>query len=158
MITVKDVIYTIFERENLLKFLDQFDQIVFNSSIDVKSFIEENFPDIFDVSRKKIILEAIHNGEGNPDQLFSQSKAVREELKDMPVVTLTLPFRPDQNYSTEIAKRVREVAGTPVVVEILTDVTILGGAVIENSGKVGEYSFRHYFDKLLKRKEEFHGF
>ena len=41
MNSIKDVIATTFERDSLTQFLDQFDQIIFNSQFIVKNFIAE---------------------------------------------------------------------------------------------------------------------
>jgi len=149
MNSIKDVIATTFERDSLTQFLDQFDQIIFNSQFIVKNFIAEKLQSPM---AEFVCSYLTQNGE-SPDALFAQSKRLRQEVAGLPVITLTVPFRVDQQIASGITAKAREVTGLPVLVELKIDKSLIGGAVVEGNGRVGEYSFRRYFEKRKEKQD-----
>jgi len=149
MNSIKDVIATAFERDLLTQFLDQFDQIIFNSQFIVKNFIAEKLQSPM---AEFVCSYLTQNGE-SPDALFAQSKRLRQEVAGLPVITLTVPFRVDQQIASGITAKAREVTGLPVLVELKIDKSLIGGAVVEGNGRVGEYSFRRYFEKRKEKQD-----
>ncbi len=140
---IKELILTVFELNKVLTFLDQFDQIIYKPEIDVKNFISQYFTgEEFDAISQRLL-----GGGLNVDTLFSQSKMLSEELRGLPVVTLTLPMVVEQQMATSICLKARQITGTPVVIDLKHDASIIGGAVVEGNGRVGEYSFRRYFSQ-----------
>jgi F0F1-type ATP synthase delta subunit len=149
MNSIKDVIATTFERDSLTQFLDQFDQIIFNSQFIVKNFIAEKLQSPL---AEFVCSYLTQSGEGS-DALFAQSKRLRQEVAGLPVITLTVPFRVDQQIASGITAKAREVTGLPVLVELKIDKSLIGGAVVEGNGRVGEYSFRRYFEKRKEKQD-----
>jgi F0F1-type ATP synthase delta subunit len=149
MNSIKDVIATAFERDLLTQFLDQFDQIIFNSQFIVKNFIAEKLQSPL---AEFVCSYLTQSGEGS-DALFVQSKRLRQEVAGLPVITLTVPFRVDQQIASGITAKAREVTGLPVLVELKIDKSLIGGAVVEGNGRVGEYSFRRYFEKRKEKQD-----
>ncbi len=147
---IKDIISTTFERDYVLQFLDQFDQIIFNASINPKNFIFENLP----APMVEFIASFLTQNGKSPEALLDQSKNLRKEIAGLPVIVLTVPFVVDQQITTAVIAKAREITGTPVLIEFKVDKTLIGGAVVEGDGRVGEYSFRRYFEK---RKEDQNG-
>jgi hypothetical protein len=159
MNSIKDVIATAFERDLLTQFLDQFDQIIFNSQFIVKNFIAEKLSNDNFIAEKLqspmaefVCSYLTQSGEGS-DALFVQSKRLRQEVAGLPVITLTVPFRVDQQIASGITAKAREVTGLPVLVELKIDKSLIGGAVVEGNGRVGEYSFRRYFEKRKEKQD-----
>ncbi len=149
MNSIKDVIATTFERDSLTQFLDQFDQIIFNSQFIVKNFIAEKLQSPL---AEFVCSYLTQSGEGS-DALFVQSKRLRQEVAGLPVITLTVPFQVDQQIASGITAKAREVTGLPVLVELKIDKSLIGGAVVEGNGRVGEYSFRRYFEKRKEKQD-----
>ena len=149
MNSIKDVIATAFERDLLTQFLDQFDQIIFNSQFIVKNFIAEKLQSPL---AEFVCSYLTQSGEGS-DALFVQSKRLRQEVAGLPVITLTVPFQVDQQIASGITAKAREVTGLPVLVELKIDKSLIGGAVVEGNGRVGEYSFRRYFEKRKEKQD-----
>ncbi len=143
MKSIKDMILTIFERERVLNFLDQFDQIIYKPEISVKNYISENFTgeELETISSSLLSL-----GE-SPEALASQSKSLRQEIEGLPVLVLTVPMSIDQNLASRICQKARSTTGVPVIIDLKSDPALIGGAVVEGNGRVGEYSFRRYFSK-----------
>ena len=67
---------------------------------------------------------------------------LRQAALDLPVVRLTLALTPPGNWILEIRNWVIKAVGEVVVLDIRVDKSILGGAIIENQGKYGDYSLR----------------
>ncbi len=143
---IKELITTGFERDNVVNFLDQFDQIIFNSAIDVKSYIAQHVPPYL-----QLFLATFLTQTGlSSDNLFAQSKVLRAQVNSIPTITLTTPFVPDFEMARRIGTFARKTTGMPVLIDFNLDLTILGGAVVEGNGKVAEHSFRQYFEEKLK--------
>ena len=67
---------------------------------------------------------------------------LRQAVLDLPVVRLTLALEPAGNWILEIRNWVIKAVGKTVVLDMAVDKSILGGAIIENAGKYGDYSLR----------------
>ena len=67
---------------------------------------------------------------------------LRQAALDLPVVRLTLALTPPGNWILEIRNWVIKALGKPVVLDMAVDKSILGGAIVENAGKYGDYSLR----------------
>lgn len=71
-------------------------------------------------------------------------KGLKEELKKMAIIKLTLAFEPNDSALNKFHGLVSDSFRQPVVLEIEVDPSILGGATITSQGK--------YFDFSLKKK------
>ncbi len=67
---------------------------------------------------------------------------LRQAALDLPVVRLTLALTPPGNWILEIRNWVIKAVGEVVVLDMAVDKSILGGAIVENAGKYGDYSLR----------------
>ena len=81
-----------------------------------------------DILLEQIDIDRLKKGRQELDKLKQAALA-------MPVVRLTLAFEPNKDW---IVKAV----GRAVILDIRVDKSILGGAIIENQGKYGDYSLR----------------
>jgi hypothetical protein len=149
MSDIKELIFSTFERDKMIAFLDQFDQIIFNTNSDVKSFINNSV----DEAKREFIMSRLNRAEGGTEYLFSLSKTLRQELEGLPVITLTVPMEVDQQFASHITELTRSITGTQVLVDIKKDLSLIGGAIVEGVGRVCEYSFRRYFELQKEAKE-----
>lgn len=143
MNTIKEYIYTTFEREELLVFLDRFDQIIFDSNNDPATFVEQNLEDKY----KNAVLIYLSQGVGSPNDLYEKSKILRQELLGIDVIVLTVPISLTIEQKLNIAKHARSICAGSILVDFVVDQSIVGGAMVESNGRIGEYSFRRYFEK-----------
>lgn len=151
---LKNAIFTTFERTELLTFLDQFDQIIYKSGIDVKSYIKEKVSEKYQsVVNVYLLTESVDSSD-----TFAKVKELRDQLIGMKAITITLPFQPDEKKTQNICQIARTITKMPVIIEILVDKSLMGGAIIEGDGRIGEYSFRQYFDKKLNHERRQDGF
>ncbi|MEK7064365.1 MAG: F0F1 ATP synthase subunit delta [Patescibacteria group bacterium] len=84
-----------------------------------------------DILLEQIDIDRLKKGRQELDKLKQAALA-------MPVVRLTLAFEPPGNWILEI----RNWVGKAVVLDMAVDKSILGGAIVENRGKYGDYSLR----------------
>ena len=88
-----------------------------------------------DILLERIDIDRLRKGGG--DELDKLKQAALA----MPVVRLTLAFEPNRDW---IVKAV----GEAVVLDMAVDKSILGGAIVENAGKYGDYSLRKIIGNL----------
>ncbi|MDO8335484.1 MAG: F0F1 ATP synthase subunit delta [Candidatus Saccharibacteria bacterium] len=138
---------TVNERDELTEFLNLLEQKIFNANISIAEFIDDNAPVRFKVAIKEFLLA--ESAQGQEEKIFSKSKELKNGLVVIPTITLTIANDPTDE-TVEIVRQYLESTGKPVLVEFTKDKSLIGGAVIENSGRVFEYSLRDYFEK---RKE-----
>ena len=128
-------INTVFERDSVVKFLDQFDQIIFDSKIDVKSWVEKNAPIEFSV-------ESV-----DPEELFTKSKALRKDMMSLSTIGISVSMELDDSFIDKMSSWIFENTGKKVLLDIRNDKDLLGGAIVESGGYIFEHSFRSYFEK-----------
>lgn len=143
MNSINQVVLTIFERDKVINFLDQLDQIIYKSGTDVKNQISENFTGELQTTIAQVLLQAGID----PENLARQSRLLKEEIEALPVITLTTPIVVDEEKALALTLKAREITGKPVILNFNKDTSLIGGAIVEGSGRIGEYSFRRYFQK-----------
>lgn len=145
------LVSTVVERENLLNFLDQFDQRIFNESISPDDLLQSGAPEKFRESLKEYFSNEIESGQ--VEALFAKCKELRSQLKNISKITLTIACDPTDE-TVQSVRQFFQDTDKPVLIEFLKDLLIVGGAVIESNGRIFEQSFRVYFEK---RREERRG-
>lgn len=75
---------------------------------------------------------------------------LRQAALDLPVVRLTLALEPAGNWILEIRNWVVKAVGKAVVLDMAVDKSILGGAIVENQGKYGDYSLRKKINEYAR--------
>lgn len=135
MNSINKTINTVFERERVLKFLDQFDQIIFDSGIDVKSWSQENAP-------IELPLDTL-----DPEELFSKSKLLRKEIMSLAIIGISVVEELDESFVKKITTWINENTDKKVLLDIRYDKALIGGAVVESGGYISENSFRGYFER-----------
>lgn len=144
-------ISTVSERDELIEFLNLLEQKIFNTNISLAEFIDDNAPVRLKVAIKEFLLA--ESTQGQEEKIFSKSKEIENGLVVIPTITLTIANDPTDE-TVEIVRQYLKSTGKPVLVEFIKDKSLIGGAVIENNGRVFEYSLRNYFEK----RREAHGF
>lgn len=96
----------------------------------------------------KAQLEDISSSSGQPlPQIINQ---LEDQLKALPICTLTLSYLPTVNQAKDIIHWIRAERKDAMVLKFVRDQSLLGGATIEWQGKYADYSLRrrldHYWD------------
>lgn len=147
-ITTKD------ERDALVNFLDQFDRLVFDARIDARRYISDSAPTKF-----RQLLESyfyVGGSPNDPESLFQKGKSLRREVPELEKIVLYSPVPLSEQFITSISEWYRTTAGKPVVIEVIQEEELIGGARVELNGYIVEYSIRDYFEKRKKIKEGEH--
>lgn len=140
------------ERDDLVNFLDQFDRLVFDARIDARRYISDLAPMKF-----RQLLEAYFYSEGgsiDPESLFQKGKSLRREVPELEKIVLYSPIALSEQFITSISEWYRTTAGKPVVIEVIQEEELVGGARVELNGYIVEYSLRDYFNKRKLSKGE----
>lgn len=82
--------------------------------------------------------------------LWGEIEKAQEELKSLPIVNLTIAIEPTEETGWMVKNWFKEEMGKDILVDFETDKTLIGGAIVESSGKRTELSFRQYFEKKAK--------
>jgi F0F1-type ATP synthase delta subunit len=155
MNTINVPITTVFERNSMLTFLDQFDQIIFNAQIDVKSWVNENAP----AGIKVVILNYFTDEilASSPEELFGKSKELRAHINGLDTIGISVPREIDKEFSEKLVALVKNTTQRSMLLDIKIDKALIAGAIIESNGFVMENSIRSFFDKRLLGRRD-HGF
>ncbi len=76
---------------------------------------------------------------------------LEEQLGQLPELSLTLAFEPDDDFLDRLAKWAKDNLGQEVVLDWKRQRQILGGAQVAFGGKYGDYTVRHKLAAALKQ-------
>lgn len=105
---------------------------------------ERSFDKTINKSVRKEIAKALETIGPSKSGRKADLQRIKEDLKKLNVLRLTLAFEPSQLVIEKTIKWLRENVSGDIVVNILYDPAIVGGAIIEYQGK--------YIDMSLKKK------
>lgn len=142
MKSIIEAIATTNERDFLLDFLDQLREKSYNLSFDVKSVLKDVPQHSFSVV-SEIFESAIAQGR---DAWMREIDRAQEDIRNMQMVTITIPIEPNLEFAWKIKLWFREMLKREVMIDFRVDKSIIGGAVIESNGYRTEHSFRQYFE------------
>ena len=153
MNTQLPTIYTVFEREILLTFLDQLEQNAFNSEIDVKSWASQHVPQ--EMSDKVMAFLFSDGEEIDSEKVFRKSKALRKEILELETIDISVPSELSVHIISKISNFINESKAKRVLLNIQYEKDLIAGAVVASRGYILENSIRSYFEN---RKGASHGF
>ncbi len=151
MTDIKEELLTTDDRSLILDFLDSFEKLIFDPSANASELIEG----LSSINIREFLKEKLIGLDSNIQ--VTECKRIREELLSMLVVTVTAPVDLGSEQKTGIARRVRSITGKQVLTEFKKDPDLIGGALIEGDGRIGEYSFRRYFEKRIEERSRANG-
>lgn len=123
--------------------LDKLESSMFTSETDVESLLNSLLsPDEKDsltqyCQDKKLSLE-------NKNDLGIAVKSLQQDLEGLTEVLITFAYQPSVQSLAHFKSLLNEKVGANVVLDVNTDPSILGGAIIEYKGKFGDYTLNNY--------------
>lgn len=109
-----------------------------------KGFLSPNLETIFGYLEE----QGLEPEGDTPQKQFLEE--IITELKSVPMVKITLAFEPDDSFTAKINETISSLAGQKVILDILVNHHIVGGAVVEYQGKFRDYSMEPRVDQYLK--------
>lgn len=83
-------------------------------------------------------------------------KKLEEELKKIKLLQLTISFEPTEGNIERIHNWILNNAGKNLILEVHTNPSLIGGAVVVHEGEYRDYSLRKKFiEAFTKHKDEF---
>lgn len=139
------IVNTSWEREALFNFLESLEAKIFDPNLNFVEFVNSNLEDKF---KSNVIsyFDATDTSQ-KAEHVLLKLKELRDGLKKMPKVVLTVTIDPDSNTIDMVKKTLNDTTDEPVIIEFVKDLSIIGGASVEKDGYIFEHSFRNYFEK-----------
>lgn len=144
------IIEKIVTKEDLLLFLDEIDilkeNLFKNPEIPflekIKGKLSPNFQEIFEKIGKNLF--------DNPQQLISLFEDLKEKLLKLPQIKLELAFSPSPKFLLKLRNWLREKTQKPLLLDIVVNPEIVGGAKIYYQGKFGDFSLEKEIEKIYE--------
>ena len=83
---------------------------------------------------------------------FDDLKALREELMQIPVITVKIAFRASAYFESVLTDSILRFVKEACVVQILFDRHLLGGAVVDFKGKYRDFSMAGAINEWRRRR------
>lgn len=148
---LEDILLTVEDRKMILEFLDVFESIIFDPTRTTQDLLLS----LPDGTVRELLMERL--GGTGTNNLSVESKRLRDEVMSIPVIKMTVAVELTYEQKTKITQFARSITGKQVFVEFTVDSDLIGGALIEGDGRVGEYSFRRYFERRIDERREANG-
>ena len=155
MDAIISTIITVFERERVLTFLDQFDQFIFDSTVDVKSLVFTKANEMANENIFAYFSQDIENHD--TEALFIKSKELRLELELLKSIVLTVPQVLSSDFIHTISTWITSNTSKQVLLDFKIDAAIIAGAIVESGGFVEERSMRSYFEERKEIRRRSYG-
>lgn len=137
-----ELVASISTKSDLSHFLSRLEETqrgLFRTGTDVDAFIAQQFS--LPVSGALIAYAGQEKVNlGDPARATEFFSSLIGSLRNLPVVTLRLAFVPNRKQLGDFSRWFSENAGGHVVFEVVEDVSLIGGAVVEYEGRIGNYS------------------
>lgn len=88
----------------------------------------------------------------SPDKRASFFEGLKTQLQALPKVEIELAFPPSEEFTKKVAKTVREIANSPIVLDISVKPSILAGVTLAFRGHFKDFSFAAKLAEVLKQK------
>ena len=83
----------------------------------------------------------------NRENLYPTLEAIEKSAESLPTVTLFLPFVPPMYEVPKLGKWLRSNVDPRALMEIKTDIQLIGGCAVSYRGVYRDYSLRYYLQK-----------
>lgn len=151
---LKDFAKKIKTKEELTFYLEeiaQVQQVVFkNKRVPLSKKVEGKVS-----GELKNFLEGLEKEEvisKNPEQQSSFLEKLKKYLQSFPEIKLEIAFLPSDEFLTRINQWLEEKLGQKVILNLITNPQIVGGAVIEYQGNWRNFSLVKELDKLISQR------
>ena len=150
---LKELVGQVVTREDFILLseeINQVEKLIFKEvniplSEKVKGKTREEFRDFL----KKIEKENSHFL--NPNQQLSFFQNLKKNLKNIPQLKLELAFQPSAEFLLKIKQWFKEKNRQEVILDLLINPEIVGGAIIEYRGKYKNLSVEKKIDELFSK-------
>lgn len=137
-----ELVASISTKHDLSEFIQRLEETqrgLFRTGTDVEDFISEQFalPVTSAIVSYAQSQKANLQDPGAATQFFA---SLVGSLRQLPLVTLRLAYLPTRKQLQDFSRWFVENTGEHVIFDIVPDPKLIGGAIIEYSGRIGNYS------------------
>jgi len=90
----------------------------------------------------------------NQEQLQLYFTGLREYISHLPVLQLTLAYHPTNEQVEQLSEWVRAETVKPVILQLIYNKIVLGGAIITYQGRIIDLSLKKKFERVYETKRE----
>lgn len=148
-LTIITKILTLEEKSRVLRALDLVVAEIFKNNGNYLKVLEENLPfglaEILSHDLQRYVV-------GGPVQSENMLLALKKEVSDLPVISLTLPFPPEKETVERIHAWFLSERGQCVVFDFNVKPEVIAGAVLEANGYLRDYSVKNMFKNYFERR------
>ena len=139
IITKKDLVYYI-------EAISQLRSSVFKNEKMKKSEVNKETLNILNLLEKNNI--AI-----NSQKAYMFLGELRKYLLSLPEIKMKIAFQPDYDFLIRISQLLEKYIGRKIILNIIFDPGIVGGAIIEYQGRYRNFSLAKEIDKVISQKK-----
>lgn len=150
----EEFVKKIVTKEDFLLFLEEInliEQMVFkNTGVPLWKKVEGRVREELRKELQKLENEGVIST--SPNQQFSFFEELKNYLQKIPYLKLEIAFEPSEDFLSKIKKWFREENHQEVILDLIINPKIVGGAVIEYRGSWRDFSLLKEIDKLFSQK------
>lgn len=144
---------SIYNTDGLLRFLDEITLIQRSLFRDKGGPISLKARD-FTSSGILYIFEEVEKTGLEPETDQKQMKFLKDLatfVKKLPVVKISIAFEPTNTFLMKLNSQISAAVGTKVILDVVINQYLIGGAVIEYNGKAGKYTLEGPLEEALRK-------
>lgn len=138
--------------EEVLEKIDELKENLYNRRID----LDKKMGELFSYEMKEKIKSFAWQEQINlndPESFGKFLSDIRTFIKNMPVVTISIAFQPDDEIVKQISEWFTEQYGKNVVLDLIFDKSLIGGAVIVFNETSKDFSIKKRLDEKYKPQD-----
>ena len=140
------------DTEGLFRLLDQITTVERFLFKDRQGTIRQKASDFLSANLVSIFAEIEERGlepEGDSGQM-QFLKGLATYLRDLPQVKVTMAFEPTNNFVAKLNSEISNVVGKKVILDMIINQYIIGGAIFEYNGRVSEQTLAGRLDEVIE--------
>jgi len=136
------------------QFLREIDNLAANLFRTKGNSFEENLKRISNSNLAFLLREALTKNKINLEDMQAIENflsGLKSEIKKLKVLKLEIAFDPSDETVSNISNWVAENIGNGIILDINTDLSLIGGAIITFEGKYKDLSLKKRFDDIFQK-------
>lgn len=150
-----DVLKTLRTKQEVDQFLIQIDTLLARLFKTTSGSFEENLKKITSLNFALLLKEALSKNNINPDNrqdLEGFLNDLKNEARKLKVIKLEIAFDPPDETISNIFDWISRNMGKGIILDITSNPSLIGGAIITFEGKYKDLSLKKRFEDIFQKK------
>ncbi len=151
---IEKLIENVFTKEDLLSLFSQISQLqelafkgeglLSKKASSLKEDLKSLYHLILEAEEKMVVFD-------DPKSQFDFLESLKKELSQVPILKIQLAFSPSLETVEKISRFLKKEVGRKIILDILVNPEIVGGAILEYQGKYLNFSLAKEIEKLFQK-------